>query len=184
MNVLSKGEQKLFAKYWGHPNLAECDEFWADVYETYKEIDIPMPMKHSPLTIRFVHDLLDCQKCGDCCRYKRIPIKEDDIKRIKEHCNEIDSFVQKCDEGLYLDGTNGCPFLKEKLCSIYKYRPDTCFLYPVQNGIKSMMGEELLTQMTIRLRCPQTLKMIRTIITDAVKAKESLLLPNLNIIYK
>lgn len=193
MSLLTSGEQYLFSKYWGREDLAKCDEFWEDVYGYYsKEIaDAPLPLEYNPLTLRMVSEMLDCSpgECGLCCFYKKVQLKANDILRIIDSKSateeELTKLIQKDSEGnRYMSCyPNGCYFLKDKQCSIYKYRPDTCYLFPFSGSDASMDGKNV-RQMQIRIRCRPALVLTRKLIEKSVANGDRLLLPNLMIIKK
>ena len=190
MNVLTGGEQKLFAKYWGVQNLEKLDEFWEDAYQVFlsEQLNVALPLKYNPTAVRMIHDMLGCPpgKCGDCCRYTDIPISQRDIDRIAgsglytaEYLKEI---IQPKGEEFNLAGKDGCPFLKDNSCAIYKWRPDTCYLFPIQrSGIPWSVDGETTQQMLFRIKCRQSLAVVRSIISQAM-SPERLLLPNLILI--
>jgi len=82
----------------------------------------------------FLHkkkDKFKCIECGECCQLK-FKLKKSDIERFKK--GEID-WTRFVDENWGLKKINGhCPFLidknGDKLCSVYKYRPDICRGWP------------------------------------------------------
>ena len=191
MNLLTSGEQFLFSKYWGRYDLVEYDEFWDDVFKYYsKEIqNAPLPLEYTPLTVRMVSEMLDCppSKCGLCCFYKRVKLKNNDILRIIDSKSateeELAKIIQKDASGeRYMScSPNGCYFLKDNACSIYKNRPDTCYMFPFGNDECEIDGRKT-SQMTIRIRCKPALELTKTLIKKSLATGDKLLLPNLMII--
>jgi len=187
---LSLAEQRLCSKYWGRADLVYDDEFWEDVVKSYHGTNIPVPLKYNPLSVRRVLDMLDCPpgKCGQCCNYGYTPIFDQDIKRIVDNTDyreeQVRSFLVEKDGALGIDGTNGCPFLKDNVCTIYEFRPDTCYLFPIQYAIKARMDGEDCEQMVIRLKCAPGLKILRTLFTEAVEGGYFMLLPDLSLVPK
>lgn len=91
-----------------------------------------------------------CNKCGECCRDMDIPLSHYDIIRIIKSGTGIDTetfitlYPAKENESdsvllyeafytLYLSNKtsdNSCIFLKENICTIYNYRPNSCRTWP------------------------------------------------------
>ena len=191
MISLDEGEVKLFSKYWGRNDLVDDDEFWQDVYAYYStEIhDAPLPMVYSPSTLRIVSEMLVCPpgKCGECCHYNHIELNDYDIRRITENTGYTEEDMRKLiiikDNKMTIDGTGDCPFLEDNSCTIYKFRPDACWMFPFSS--KSMLiGSEKVKQMQIRIKCKPALVVARKIITEAMSKGDKLLLPDLTIIPK
>ena len=169
MAELTKREQMLFVQYGGNQDLVNNDEFWQAAFDCYsQEIkSVPLPLRYNPLTVRMIHDMLDCPpgECGKCCYYIKIPLKANDIKRITENTsyNDLDRLIVIDKDGSkYFTGQpDGCPFLKDNTCTIYKYRPDVCYLFPIQSGMFATTSDgQQIQQMYIRVKCPQTMKIV------------------------
>ncbi|MCA9923653.1 MAG: YkgJ family cysteine cluster protein [Anaerolineales bacterium] len=80
---------------------------------------------------------IDCTTCGNCCKQIRPVLDEDDSsefalglkmaapefegKYLKPHEDEVSKYVFK---------EMPCPFLKDKRCMNYEYRPQDCRSYP------------------------------------------------------
>lgn len=87
-----------------------------------------------------------CKCCGDCCRKHGLyPVTSSDIVLISAHMNMgVDEFLDKfCvvatndgRHGLFLRGINGtaCPFLSGNVCSIHKFKPEVCRIFPDCDG--------------------------------------------------
>jgi uncharacterized protein len=78
---------------------------------------------------------IDCKTCANCCTKISPIFKNKDIDRLSSflHIKPVD-FIQKYllrdeDDDLVFKSMP-CPFLKDKLCSIYDARPDNCKGYP------------------------------------------------------
>ncbi len=87
-----------------------------------------------------------CQSTGRCCKQFTIPVTEEEVGRIED--NGYDTFQFIADNSVSIiptnDGrgmqkvyflkkkpfTNECVFLEENLCSIHKFKPLACRLYP------------------------------------------------------
>jgi len=79
---------------------------------------------------------IDCTKCANCCNTLDVYLTEDDAKRLNEGVDvTIDDIIdresaQKVGEwGKFK--TSPCIFLKNKMCSVYEYRPNSCRTYPI-----------------------------------------------------
>jgi uncharacterized protein len=69
-----------------------------------------------------------CTSCGDCCRFKVIPIEKEDVKKLE--AAGYKDFYEKKGE-LRLKRLNGkCFFLKDDKCSVYEHRPTVCMEFP------------------------------------------------------
>lgn len=82
-----------------------------------------------------------CAACGVCCSlYSLVDLHVTDIFRISEHLGMSPKafFDRYCkvistDEHTWtfcMDIRGGCPFQKDRKCSIYEVRPDMCAFYP------------------------------------------------------
>jgi Fe-S-cluster containining protein len=125
---------------------------WEAAYTTHKEQSIILPLKWNPLAVRRVQDLLHCERCGECCRYDRVPVTQVDVDRAPEIAPYV---IREGDKG-YLITRGGCPFYKDG-CSIYERRPDVCWLYPLQSPI-TLKDQE---RVVIRLRCRAALSVVK-----------------------
>lgn len=79
--------------------------------------------------------LFNCKTCANCCIQISPILKNEDINRISKHLKiKTSTFIEKYlirdeDDDLIFK-SSPCPFLKDKLCSIYHYRPSDCKSYP------------------------------------------------------
>jgi len=193
MISLDEGEVKLFAKYWGRNDLVEDEQFWEDVYQYYcrESHDAPLPLMFNPYTVRMALEMLVCPpgECGKCCYYPNTQVSPNDIKRIVENTSYTEEDLEKLitvkDNKMAFDcgKPHGCPFLKRNKCTIHKFRPDACYMFPI-SGKAAMQGNEKVKQMQIRIICKPAMAIARKIITEAVGKGKSLLLPDLTIIPK
>ena len=186
MAVLSVDEQQLFAKYWGK-ELGE--EFWADISAHYLHSDalIALPVEFNIQNVKNVLSLLDCPpgKCGACCRYQKIHVTRDDIRKITENTKHKNLDIKNDKNGSFLDGSKGgCPFLKDNACTIWEHRPLICYLYPIQGGRPAMLNGQQKDQMMIRLYCPSSITITRRVIEMALENPNTMLLPDLSVINK
>jgi len=191
MVSLDEYEVKLFSKYFGRDNLVQKDEFWEDIFNYYsRELhDAPLPMVFSPSTLRIVTEMLVCPPgvCGKCCHYNHIQLSDYDVRRITENTEYTEDDMKKLivvkDNKQTIDGSLGCPFLKKNRCTIYKFRPDACYMFPF-SGKSMMIGNEVVKQMQIRIKCEPALAVARKIITEVMSKGDKILLPDLTVIPK
>ena len=174
--------EKYLMEKWSGKDFLDEDEFWADVLKVYGPISayIPMPYKFTPATVRMVHDRLDCKPgiCGKCCNYKFVPVGPLDIKRITDNVPGAAEVLQKY---VYVEGgasrlntSGGCPFLEENVCTIWPYRPDVCWQFPVQKGQTDT------ERLKITALCAPALAVIRSILIEAQSMDKDLVVyPNL-----
>jgi Fe-S-cluster containining protein len=80
---------------------------------------------------------IDCTQCANCCIELNTVVDEDDINRLarglKMSAAEFkEQFVILDRDMPYKWLINGlpCPFLKDKRCTLYEYRPEECRSYP------------------------------------------------------
>lgn len=76
----------------------------------------------------------DCPNCSNCCKAIVPTLNDDDIARISRFLglSEEDfktKYLDEADEE-WLINIRPCPFLAEKGCTIYDYRPEVCRNYP------------------------------------------------------
>jgi len=85
---------------------------------------------------REVSSLIDCTKCGNCCRKIRVVLNHSDIKRFAKGLNiSVTQFkeqylVESDEKGKFWFKTEPCPFLINNKCSQYPLRPASCRSYP------------------------------------------------------
>ncbi len=95
-----------------------------------------LPLEYNPCSVRHFQEFFHCQKCGECCRYDRVPVFLTDIERLERYGlprEYVMQFVKFDGKRGYLVTTGGCPFLNERNeCEVYEARPDTCWRYPLQ----------------------------------------------------
>lgn len=190
MADLTKGEQILYAKYWGKKDLFNNPRFWSDVFNYYKdtEEELALPVIYDPLQIRKLQDMLHCPpgECARCCHYHKVHVGLADIDRIVENTEygkeQIEGMLEEDERGKYLSCKDGCPFLKDKMCSIYPYRPDTCWLFPLQVGRDVLIDGKLAQQVMIRIVCAPALQVARQVIGQALQLGGRMLLPDLSVI--
>ena len=193
MAVLTGAEQKLFAKYWGTPELEKSEEFWEDALKEFSKdgTKIHLPIQYNPQTVRLIQEALKCPagECGKCCQHRPVPINITDIKRIRENTQYTGEYLKEAvihrDDKAYIRQIDaGCPFLGLNVCTIYKYRPDSCYLFPIVASEKVSVNGKSVQQMIVKILCPQTITVVRNIIEGALESGDKMLLPNLVIIKK
>lgn len=100
----------------------------------FKEVDKIVRRLNKDITY-----LIDCQKCGNCCKSLRPCLTNSEIERLSEmekltSSAFVSRFVQKdnSEEIVYLKDVP-CKYLIDKSCSIYLDRPEDCKSYPHTN---------------------------------------------------
>jgi Fe-S-cluster containining protein len=79
---------------------------------------------------------IDCRQCANCCKETRPVLKTRDIKRFANAMGMLEpdfkaEYLEQDEEreGLCFRALP-CPFLKDRLCTVYLHRPDDCRSYP------------------------------------------------------
>ncbi|MBN1801671.1 MAG: YkgJ family cysteine cluster protein [Candidatus Lokiarchaeota archaeon] len=79
-----------------------------------------------------------CRDCGECCIETEMPLSKRDIEKIFMHLDKktnLEDFAIKNKDGNFQLKNNGnyCFFFdkKNKICSIYNFRPLGCQFYPL-----------------------------------------------------
>lgn len=176
---LSAGEAKLFGKYYAKEFLTQ-DGFWADVLAWLgpEGTNIPLPYSYNPTTVRLVQNLLQCPKgqCSLCCRYPQVPMDEHDIKRLAQAGFTLskDQMGTREDGVEYIKAVDGCPFLKDNLCLVYAFRPDACWLFPINRDGDGMH---------LRVKCEPGMAVAKQVLIEAQNSG-LLVLPNLRCVKK
>ena len=193
MARMTTAEQTLFAKYWGEPDLEKNEGFWDDVLAEFSKehTKVHLPIQYNPQTTRRVLEDLDCPAggCGKCCKGASVPITLSDIKRINENTHYSREYLKEAvihigDKAYIRQVDSGCPFLGLNVCTIYKYRPDACYLFPIVGAEDSIANGKKIKQMIIRIPCRQVLDMARRLLEGMLEDKGKMLLPNLVVIRK
>ena len=102
--------------------------------QDFKKVDKIVHRLHKEIT-----PLIDCQKCGNCCKSLGPCLSDSEIERLSKMENLTSAefcarFVEKdkYDNLLYLKDTP-CKYLKDNSCVIYLERPEDCKSYPHTN---------------------------------------------------
>jgi Fe-S-cluster containining protein len=83
----------------------------------------------------FYSSRIDCTKCGNCCTILKPIIQNSDIKALASLTNKsdqdfkIDYTVIDEDGDMYFKDSP-CAFLRDKKCTVYDSRPESCQSYP------------------------------------------------------
>jgi Fe-S-cluster containining protein len=83
---------------------------------------------------RELFDKTDCRACSNCCKVIVPALDSDDVERISRLLSISEQDFRKKylvynDDG-WVFNSKPCPFLTERGCSIYDYRPEICREYP------------------------------------------------------
>ena len=177
-------ESQMMGKYFGDGDLVENDLFWIDCLIAYPDKVIPLPLVDGPEARRKLADLLVCPPggCGMCCRYERVPVSKEDMKRLSDF-NPTVILDEKI--GTYLACKDGCQFLNDNTCKVYGKRPDVCMQFPVQLPREGVIdGKIPFKQVQYRLKCEPGLKVVRAIMREAVEPGNMILLADLSLVPK
>lgn len=83
---------------------------------------------------------IDCTECGNCCRALEVSLVSQDADRLAEglHLPVEDVIARYVDRerGAAIDewGTfrhRPCAFLRDRMCTVYPHRPESCRIYPL-----------------------------------------------------
>ena len=87
-----------------------------------------------------VFEVIDCLKCGNCCKTTSPVFRDVDIKRISKKqkiksLKFIETYLRTDSDGDYVLKSSPCAFLNkvDNSCAIYHYRPLACESYPHTN---------------------------------------------------
>jgi Fe-S-cluster containining protein len=100
-----------------------------------------------------------CQKCGKCCSIFRIFLTENDIVKIEKLGYAREEFVDYYKERKVISRiNNNCFFVKfdkegSGLCGIYKHRPISCRMSPLDIGPDKTVSIRLFFFLK-KLECP------------------------------
>lgn len=187
MADLTVEEGKMFAKFYGDTDLVNNEMFWLNCLMAYTDKAVALPLIDCAESRRRLHETLDCPsgKCGLCCRYRRVLLGAEDIKRLGEAVDISTVDIKEEGEAKYLDCTDGCQFLKDNECTVYSKRPNACYEFPIQQPREATLdGKQPFQQVTYRLKCLPSLNVIREMMREAVAAGSLLLLPDLSLVNK
>lgn len=94
------------------------------------EVDKIVHQLHDEITSQ-----IDCTKCGNCCRFLRPLVSDEEIDRL----SGIDNISRESYEKQFVELTHNnakylkdmpCKYLKEDKCTIYPDRPEECRSFP------------------------------------------------------
>lgn len=84
-----------------------------------------------------VSALIDCTKCGNCCKELKPTVTHKDIKKISVRINRsqhaVKEEITETVEGETCFKNLPCIFLSENKCTIYEDRPQDCSEFPFLN---------------------------------------------------
>ena len=79
---------------------------------------------------------IDCKKCGNCCKILSPTFDKKDIEKLSKHLKispeqfERQYLIKDEDSGKPKIKEKPCPFLKDNMCTVEKYKPHQCREYP------------------------------------------------------
>lgn len=81
---------------------------------------------------------MDCASCAACCRNNWVPVNDEEAARLARCLGlSVQEFQQEYLTTHELEwgiDAKPCPFLDDKLCTVYEDRPDCCRGYPYVGG--------------------------------------------------
>lgn len=110
-----------------------------------------------------------CNQCGECCKGMDIPLTHIDVYRIikSQKAPEFEDFISLLNsnendpdalllygfyQSMYLTNKNtdnSCIFLKDNICSIYFYRPNSCSTWPFsKNSMEKLYIDNVANKIT------------------------------------
>ena len=185
MADLDLQEMKMFAKWYGTPELFKVGEFWADCMKAYLDKSVTLPMYDEPAEREAVLSLVKCPpgECGDCCRYDKVAITSQEYATLTSRTGCQPDVITDEAGNLFIDSSRGCPYLKDNMCSIYSFRPAVCRSFPVVTPKEAMdIDGAVLKQIQIRIKCPAALDAVRAIFTKICSTGKLILLPDLSLV--
>ncbi len=178
MANLTAAEKQMFTSYYGDEHLENNDDFWTEVIVLYMDRDVTLPVIDNHINRRWLAEMLDCPpgKCGLCCtKYTRLHLTDIDLARLPEVEYQTD------EKGKFIDISKDCPFMKDRVCTVWDKRPDVCMQFPTQSSIPHLVEGKAINFLGYRIKCPASVNVIRKVMTQAVSG-EQMLLPDLSII--
>jgi Fe-S-cluster containining protein len=178
-------EMKMFAKWYGTPELVNNRAFWQDCMTAYLEKSVTLPMYDEPAEREAILKLVKCPpgECGACCRYDKVAITPKEYEVILANTHQPVNVFSDDKGNLFLDSNNGCQFLKNNICVIYSLRPSVCHSFPIITPKDAVATDGTqLKQIQLRLKCPAALEAIRAVFTRVCSTGKLMLLPDLSLI--
>lgn len=84
-------------------------------------------------------DYICCKAgCSECCEKGDYPVTEDELKKLMLGYSKLENAQKIRVQGNIkrLEKSGACPFLLDKLCSVYEYRPMVCRIHGLAYVIK------------------------------------------------
>lgn len=86
-------------------------------------------------TNRLVEPLIDCTRCGACCKGLMINVTEAESEDISAHLKIskeafIEKYIEKSIGGVMIMNTIPCHFLEDSKCTVYENRFSECRDFP------------------------------------------------------
>ena len=178
-------EMKMFAKWYGTPDLVNNPGFWQDCTVAYIDKSVTLPMYDAAPEREAVAKLVKCPpgECGACCRYDKVAITPAEYDMLISGTHQQIRTLSDEKGNLFLDSSHGCQFLKNNICVVYSFRPAVCRSFPIITP-KDAVGIDgaQLKQIQIKLKCPAAVEAVRNIFLNACSTGKIILLPDLSLI--
>ena len=104
-----------------------------------------------------IASIIDCTKCGNCCKTLLININEKEADALSKHLDQTREifdkyYLEKGMNGAMLMSAVPCHFLKENKCTVYDYRFEGCKEFPAMH--LPHFNKRLFTTFMHYNRCP------------------------------
>ncbi len=113
---------------------------------------------------RSVWEEVDCTRCAHCCKTMTPIFRPKDIARLSAHFHMSPqqfkaTWLEKDEEGQWINQQQPCPFLQDNKCSVYEHRPADCAAFPHHHRRPLDAYNETLIQNLDK--CPATLLFVQ-----------------------
>ena len=129
---------------------------WSELKLTEKELELNPVLETKRLIFLMPKDVsFDCKKCAQCCiKHKGVVVRDHDVQKLrkkgfKDFFDPVKKWIE--DEVTFITRkgtikkteTGECIFLRNNLCSIYRYRPISCTSFPFKMSGRGRVGQWL-----------------------------------------
>lgn len=118
---------------------------------------------------------VDCMSCANCCKTMTPTFRKADIVRISAHLGMkpkefADKWLEKEEDGDWVNKQQPCQFLVDNKCSIYEVRPKDCAEFPHHNKKPFDLYNDTFIQNLHR--CPATFTLVDRLMKKVEKEYE------------
>ncbi len=179
------GEAKMFAKWHATRNLLDNEDFWADcrVLLLNKVFTLPFPDTEANRAV-FAEACAKYSECIVPTLFKQVPVSEQELQFMKENIRSGIRNIVRSKNDVYLDMSQGCPFSRNRSCSIKKFCPDFCSRFPVMPPFVSVSDDgETFYHLQVLACYPEVIDVIKTLYKMAFSNHpEIVILPDLSVV--